>query len=317
MGESERYIEYQHLKKNKSIGFGSENNAIMTLIILNIIFFLLPLCLKAIYSFYASSHNDHTAESLEWFQLSSNISVLAQKPWTLISFMFSDTSTNVFGVLGNLLWLWFFGKILQSSGQNDKIIPIYLYGGLTGGLFFIFFNALFPSVASNNGTLFLLGANCSSLALSAATCLLLPSYRVFTHIRSGISIWSLFSVYMGFDFLAASMIDIHLVISHIGGLMSGMLFIVLLKKGYDGGRWMNLVYNKFNMLFHPSPKNKNDLKNKLFYKTDDRLTFNKVESLNEEKLNNILDKINQVGYDNLSEEEKVYLQLMSENDKDD
>ena len=126
MGESERYMEYRHLGKNKPIVFGSENNAVMTLVILNVIFFLLPLSLKAIYSFYSASHIDHTAESLEWFELSPNIRMLAQKPWTLISFIFSDTSSNFLGVLGNLLWLWFFGKTLQSFGENDKIIPIYL-----------------------------------------------------------------------------------------------------------------------------------------------------------------------------------------------
>lgn len=313
MGESERYIEYQHIKKNKSIGFGSENNAVMTLVILNIVFFLLPLSLKAIYSFYTSSSNDHTAESLEWFQLSSNINLLAQKPWTLISFMFSDTSTNVFGVLGNLLWLWFFGKTLQSFGQNDKIIPVYIYGGLVGGLFFILVTALFPS---SHGTLNLLGANCSSLALAITTCLLFPTYRVFTHIRSGISIWILFGVYVCFDFLAAAMIDNRLVISHVGGLMAGVCFFILLKKGYDGSRWMNVVYNKLNGLFQPSPKNKNQIKNKLFYKTDDSQPFKKIETYNEKKLNQILDKINQVGYANLSEEEKTFLQRMSESHKD-
>ena len=310
MGESERYIEYRHLGKNKPIGFGSENNAVMTLVILNIIFFLLPLSLKAIYSFYSSSHIDHTAESLEWFELSPNIRMLAQKPWTLISFMFSDTSTNFLGVLGNLLWLWFFGKTLQSFGENDKIIPIYLYGGIIGGLFFILFNTVFPS----HETVFLLGAQCSTLALAMATCLNFSRHRVFTHMGNGISIWFLFCLYLGFDFLATAIAGNHLIVAHVGGLVAGILFILLLKKGYDMGRWMNLVYHKFNLLFHPSNKNKNDIKNKIFYKTDNRQPFNKIESLHEEKLNHILDKINQVGYDNLSEEEKAFLQRVSEKD---
>ena len=52
MGESERYIEYKHLRKNRPFSLGGENNSLMALIVMNLVFFILLLTFKVIYDFY-------------------------------------------------------------------------------------------------------------------------------------------------------------------------------------------------------------------------------------------------------------------------
>ena len=42
-----------------------------------------------------------------------------------------------FNMLGNLLWIAAFGYILQDLAGNSKLIPLFIYGGLAGALFFI------------------------------------------------------------------------------------------------------------------------------------------------------------------------------------
>ena len=54
-----------------------------------------------------------------------------------LTYMFSDTGYNLIRIISNMLWLWAFGFILQEMTGNDKLIPIYIYGGVFGGIVFI------------------------------------------------------------------------------------------------------------------------------------------------------------------------------------
>lgn len=60
--------------------------------------------------------------------------------------MFSDTGSGLMRILSNMIWLWAFGYILQDMAGNDKIIPIYIYGGLAGGIVFITANYAIPAL---------------------------------------------------------------------------------------------------------------------------------------------------------------------------
>lgn len=318
MGESERYIDYKHLNKNKRFSLGSEHNAVMTLLALNIIFFLLLLTIKVVYGFYTQSDSGYKENTLQWFQLTADLSVLLQKPWTLITFMFTDTSQNLAGVISNMLWLFVFGSILQANFQNDKIIPIYLYGGFVGAVFFILSFYIAPSLFSTQSSSGLLGANSSTIALATSAVFLFPKHRVFTHIRNGWSIWILFSIFIFFDMAAAATRESYFPFAHLGGFVAGFLFAILLKKGWNAAAWMNTFYHKLNTLFSPPSSKKNqNIKETFFYNTNNRAPINKIEALNEEKLNRILDKINAVGFDQLNEEEKIFLQKIASDENSD
>ena len=76
---------------------------------------------------------------------------------------------------------------------------------------------------------------------------------------------------------------------------------------------MNKGYHRMANLFNPDkPKNKQTLKNKVFYNTGNRTPFSKTSMVNQNRIDEILDKINSSGYQFLTEEEKEVLRKASE-----
>jgi hypothetical protein len=93
----------------------------------------------------------------------------------------------------------------------------------------------------------------------------------------------------------------------------GALVVFLLRKGIDITVWMNQLYTwMFNLLSPPKKDSKESIKNKVFYNTGNRKPFSKTMNVNQQKIDEILDKINLHGYESLSEEEKTVLKKAAE-----
>ncbi len=309
MGESERYLEYRHLAK-KRFYLGSKNNALMSLLSLNAIFFLLLLMLQVVYFFYNQSAEKYNDSVIKWFELSGDYKVFIQRPWTLITFMFSDTSAGLWRLLSNMFWMWTFGYILRDIAGNDKIIPVYIYGGLMSGVFFIA-----SGFFTNNFPLSLIGANSSILAIAATATTLSPAHRVLTHIRKGIPLWVLFCIYLAVDIVGINAIDWRFIFSHLMGTLTGFGFAFLLHKNIDGSVWMNKLYNWFVNLFNPeTPIKKREMKKNIYYNSGNRTPFINTTKTTQDRIDEILDKINERGFQALSEEEKAFLEKASKED---
>ena len=162
-----------------------------------------------------------------------------------------------------MLWLWAFGYILQEMTGNDKIIPIYIYGGVLGAIFFVLAGNLIPPIHNQVNSTALLGANASTMAVAMATTTLSPNHKFFTQIRGGIPIWVLMALYLIIDLVGVSSYNAAYSFSHIGGALAGFLFVVLMRQGKDGSIWMNNLYSWFINLFNPNKKSSgNTVKNK-------------------------------------------------------
>jgi membrane associated rhomboid family serine protease len=306
MGESERYLEYKHLAK-KRFYLGSKNNALMSLVSLNAIFFLLLLLMQVVYFFYNQSAETYNDSVIKWFELPSDFNVFIQRPWTLITFMFSDTSAGLWRLLSNMFWMWTFGYILRDIAGNEKVVPVYIYGGLLSGVFFIA-----SSFFTKNFALSLIGANGSILAIAATATTLSPSHRVLTHIRKGIPLWVLFCIYIAVDIIGINHTEWRFLCSHIMGAFSGWLFAILLRKGVDGSVWMNSLYSWFVNLFTPTFQNKKTpINDTLYYNAGNRPPFTNTTKTTQDRIDEILDKINAKGFNALTEEEKQFLQNAS------
>jgi hypothetical protein len=101
-------------------------------------------------------------------------------------------------------------------------------------------------------------------------------------------------------------------IAHIAGGAMGFLFMKMYLRGKDWGLWMNNLYDWANDLFNPDkPKKGKTVKSQLFYKSKVQ-PFNKTPLVTQQRIDEILDKINQKGYQSLSEDEKEILRKASE-----
>ncbi len=309
MGESDRYTDYRIKKQRFTLG--NPDNALMWLFAINVIFFLILQTIRV-----AINVNDHSdavfySQVTGNFQLPANLVSLSKKPWTIISFMFSDA--DLMRALSNMLWLWTFGSVLQNLTGNRKIIPVYLYGGFAGAVFFIAAVYLIPTNRAIIDSLGLFGANASVMAVAVAATAIAPNYRFFRHIRGGISIWILTLIYVAIDLSAVAQGPAALTIAHIGGAAAGFVFVKMLKNNMDGSEWMNNFYNWFINLFNPNKKvQKNSIKERVFYNTGTRSPYQKTSNVTEQRVDEILDKISQQGYSTLTKEEKDILKRASE-----
>lgn len=79
---------------------------------------------------------------------------------------------------------------------------------------------------------------------------------------------------------------------------------------------MNNIYNWFTNLFNPdeSVRPNQKIKEKVFYNTNGQKPFVKRPVITQQRIDEILDKINQKGFNHLSDEEKAILEKAREAD---
>ena len=252
MGELDRAGEFKRRKPNLTLG--QENNALMGLFTLNAIFFLLLFVLQLSFSF-SQVPELYESKIVEWFKLPAALTTLSERPWTILTYMFTDTGANVWRALSNMMWLWAFGYVLQQMAGNDKIIPIYIYGGILGGIVFIAAYHLIPSINPGISYAGMMGANASVVAVATATTTLNPRFRFFQQIRGGVAIWVLLAIYLIIDLIGIAGLNAAYSLSHIGGAVAGFAFIYFYRKGYDGSIWINNLYHKMMTVFNPKKPN--------------------------------------------------------------
>jgi membrane associated rhomboid family serine protease len=310
MGESERYID----RRVRKMTLGEDNNALIALISINAAGLIIPGLIRLTYILVDSSPAVFEARILPWFILPAKLALLGKAPWTLLSYMF--VHTHIIAAFTNMLWLWAFGSILQDMAGNKKIIPIYLYGGIAAGFVFIATNYTIPQLHTVIGSSYFEGANASIMAVAIATTTLAPDYRIFRMLNGGIPLWVLAILFVIIDFASVGTGAPAHLLAHLTGGLVGFFFIVALRRGHDTGAWMTSFYRWFLDLCNPDKKilTPQKTKEKLFYKTGNQKPFEKHAIITQQRIDEILDKINQKGFHLLSEEEKNILKRAGESD---
>jgi membrane associated rhomboid family serine protease len=297
-------------KTNRKILLGQDNNALVFLFAINALVFVLINFVQIIYFLSDIPLEFFYKQILNWFTLPASVETLSARPWTLFVYMF--THHGIWHLISSMLWLWCFGYILQDLTGNNKLIPIYLYGGFAGGLVFVIINNLFPALQSHIDTIQpLLGAGPAIMAVAVATTTLAPDYRMFPMIGGGIPLWVLTLIFVAIDFATLASGNPGNSIGHLVAGLIGYLFIRQMRRGSDWGLWMNNLVNWLDDLFNPEKKHqKKSAKDKLHYRAD-RKPYEKISNVTQQRLDAILDKINQQGYQFLTDEEKEFLKKAS------
>lgn len=305
-------MAYQEKEYKRRLISAQGNSALFTLVAINLIFFVILFFFKAVnYMRIEDSARALTMFNenvLSWFTLPADIDKLASRPWTIFSHMFVDVSA--WNVLANMLWLWCFGYIMQDLTGNRKIIPVYLYGSFGGALAFVLAYNFIPGLQAQLPVAFTMGASTGVMAIAVATTMVAPDYRIFPMLRGGIPLWVLTAIYS-----AIAILDIrtdpggHVPI--LAGALVGFLFMIFFRRGYDWSEWMNNVWDWFDNLFNPDRRQAPNFKEELFYKANTR-PYKKTPNVTEQRIDEILDKISQRGYNSLTEDEKDLLKRASQ-----
>jgi membrane associated rhomboid family serine protease len=290
----------------KRMLLGQDGNALVQLVVINAVIFAILKFIYVIYTLNSIQPDHYQLNVLSWFLLPANLDKLSSRPWTVLTYMFSDPM--VFRFIGNMIWLWGFGYILQDLTGNRKLVPIYLYGGLAGAVFFVLAYVIFPGLHAEAATAQLAGANAAIMAVAIATTTVAPDYRIFPMINGGIRLWILTLVYLLVNFSSIPRGDSSAYIVNLSGAGAGWFFIYCLRRGYDGSIWINRFFDWCNDLFNPNKKRKGrSPKDEFYYKVSGTQPYKKIPNVTQQRIDEILDKINQQGYRFLTDEEKEIL----------
>lgn len=295
-------------RRNKML-LGQDNNSLTWLIIANATIFVLLIFIRIVYRLSSTPLDLYYSQVLSWLNMPADPHQLLTHPWTIFTYMF--THYEIWDMIGTVLWLWAFGFILQDLSGNRRLVPIYLYGGVAGALFFALSANLVPSF-SNGITQDLHGAGAALMAIVVATTTLAPGYRIFTMLNGGIPLWVLTLIFVVIDYASIAGGNAPVAIAHLGGAAIGFIYIKQLQKGNDWGEWMFSLTNKIDSLFNPEKKHLNKpVSQRHFYKAS-RTPFEKKSNITQQRVDDLLDKINQHGYSSLSQDEKDFLKRASE-----
>lgn len=253
-----------------------------------------------------------------WFMVPASLKKLLYQPWSIITYMFMHD--GILHILSNMLVLFIFGRILNDLLGNRKILPIYILGGLAGIALFLLTYNLFPVFSGNIGTAYLVGASAAVMAVMLAATTLAPDYVIRLWIIGDVKIKYIALVFVMLDLLMIPRDNPGGHIAHLGGALFGYLFIYMLQQGRDWSISFNKMADKVVSLMEtPRPRvayKKEVEDNTTRHFKRERVSAKRNFDKNKQaKIDAILDKIAQSGYDSLTSDEKAFLFKVSNEDE--
>ena len=277
----------------------SSGNSATKLIYINVVVFFTLLIVDFILRTVANSIINTT----DLFALSSFDDLLT-KPWQIFSY--SWLHGNLFHLIMNMVLLYFVGQMFLQQFQNRNLVTFYIFGGITGGIFFLLFQNIF------NYSHLLVGASAAVYAVFFG----MISYNPKMPVRLLLIPTSFPLLYVGYFFIAFDVYNIIAnqnaggSISHLGGAIFGYLYMKQFERGNDFlGNFIikieQLIQKKDKSTFKIY-KNTSSTSTRTNVPKDD-YDFNHQKVEKQKKIDVILDKISRSGYESLSKEEKDFL----------
>lgn len=309
-------MPYYGQQNRHKLSIGQDGNTLTLLLVINLTVFALLAFVKVVYYFSFAEQGKvmFSDQVFKYVAIPADPGTFITRPWTLLTYMFAHDMSDVWHILGNMLWLWAFGYILQDLTGNKKLVPLYVYGGLAGAVAFALAYNFISPLKVNVGGSYLVGASAAVMAIAIGTTALAPGYRIFPMLNGGIPLWVITVIYLVIDLATIPDNNPGGHIAHLAGAAIGYLFVTAMQRGSDWGAWMNNFFDWVNNLFNPDkPKKGTSPKTTLYYKSNVQ-PYKKSSTITQQRIDEVLDKISQKGYGSLSDEEKEMLKRASKED---
>ncbi len=266
--------------KNKINLYISGLNIVEKIILFNITLYLLPFVLKTVLFLF----NIKGLSIVNWFTIDATLSEFILKPWSILTYGFIHGSFS--HIFWNMLILYYFGNILKNIFGEKLILNLFLSGIVAGGLTYLISYNLFPVFKGVNSVM--IGASAGVMSVLFFLAAYDPQYRIRI-IFFDIKILYIALFLFFYDIIQIPLNNSGGHIAHIGGALWGYYYSVKYNNGSD-------LVNSILSYFKKNTNNKPSVKSK----TDNK-------SFNQDKIDEILDKISDSGYDSLTKSEKEYL----------
>ena len=255
---------------------------------------------------------------LHFFSISSSLWHNLTHIWVLITHMFLHE--GFFHLFFNMLFLFYFGRIVGDFIGNHRVLPLYLLSGLAGGVIYVLSANLFGYAGGS----FALGASAAAMGIGVAAGVLSPNYIFYLPLIGPTKIKYIIAFFVIADLIGmAGNANTGGHFAHLGGALFGGVFVWQLREGRDFSVFVNRLTYSFTLLFKkliPKAKRKGPY---MAYKNPDKKAAQKKQKskppkskkpnassdtyTHQEKVDVILEKISAQGWESLSEEEKEYL----------
>lgn len=277
------------------------------LLYLNIGLFLIYSLTNAFTSLFTGNFNIIPTLANDWLALSSTPLKALTRPWTLLTYMFMHFSFR--HILFNMLILYFSGRMLVEYLGEKRMLALYIYGGLGGGLLYIILYNISPILTSGS----MVGASAGVIAILVAGALYMPQMPVRLWGIFEIKYWMLAAGLVTLDVLSLTGTNAGGHIAHLGGAIVAYFFISSMRKGNEWNVYLFQIIDSIkSMLFKGGVKG-----SKRGFSFGDR-NYVKYEEVSKKdaagpspadsaRMDEILDKIKDKGYDSLSKDEKAFL----------
>lgn len=277
-----------------------QKDILIQLIIINVVIFLL-FALVSVFTTLFKVGNIGTI--IDYVGVSSDVSVLIKRPWTLFTYMFVHDYMGIFHILFNMLMLFWFGQIFLSYFNSKNLGSLYVLGGLAGAAFYmLLFNTIPYYVDMGHHPM--IGASASVTAIIFAASFYNPNHRINLLLFGSVKIIYVALFIFIIDFISlGSTSNPGGHVAHIGGAILGYLYAVQYRKGKDITRWITRMIDGIANLFK-----KKQPKMKVKYKrTETDHEYNQRRNNDVQEIDRILDKIKASGYGSLTKDEKKRL----------
>lgn len=282
---------------------------LMRLIFLNIAAFIGINLLALLFTVLSGFSGPAGIEAVtRFFSLQPNLWHLITHPWVFITSMFLHLS--LWHLLFNMLMLYWFGSIVDNLIGSRHILPLYLLSGLLGALAYILAGNIIPNLHNT----YAYGASAAVMGIVIAAATLAPNSYIHLLLIGPVRI-----KYIALTLLLLDLFGIGWMsntgghFAHLGGALLGYLYIDKLRKGDDPSKPVHTLLNQLNQFFNRVlQKNKKTFPHTVFKNKARKHSKGAQQTdLNdqdfEDRLNAILEKIKEHGYDKLSPEEKEFL----------
>lgn len=230
------------------------------------------------------------------FAVPANLSALADKPWTLFTYMFLQE--EFWHLFFNMLMLYYGGQIFLQFLSQKQLLWTYIIGGLFGALFFILVFNAFPVFDDMRNHAVALGSSASVMAILIAAATYQPEYSLNLFLLGQVKMKWIAILFVIIDFLSITKGNSGGHIAHLGGALWGFLYVYLIKRDFD-------FYAIFKKKARIKVKSRNADNYHRRPKTDEQ--FNAERAMNQDEVDRILEKIAKNGYSSLNEREKEFL----------
>jgi len=252
------------------------------------------------------------------FNENGQILQLSFYPWQLVTYMFLHG--GFFHLLLNMLALWMFGAELENTWGQKRFLTYYMLCGVGAGVCNLLIAPLFTTVGPT------VGASGAIYGILVAFGYLFPNRNIYIYGLIPVKAKYLVILYMLIElFSVAGGSNSGIAhMAHLGGGVIGLVYLLIYYKGSPMKFFENKGFkDKFTSytssekrsysppVFTNGTKTKkedpSDAKYQDIQVTDYKKEFETQEKLAQEKIDAILDKLSEGGYQSLSEEEKKVL----------